>query len=240
MYAFKAKRHVGQVGGLIERLKHRAYSNALKRRFHVDVFRLGVSPDVLVLHFGGSGVSEANYQSRAHSIIPVFDEALEELEVEELSLVFAFVTAPFDLGFAHFHRNSDEAARWTQHVVEDLLPMAQGLPVFLQGYSGGIELAVRGPQLHPRCVGVGGLGADLVSSDIDTGHALNEDRPMILMMNRHDTVFKGNSMVLDELVECDLAQIRVANGGGHPITDYVQQGAFQGLLRVAVELAARG
>ncbi|MBT3223369.1 MAG: hypothetical protein HN348_30220, partial [Proteobacteria bacterium] len=108
----------------MERLKYRAYSNALKRRFHVDVFRLGVSPDVLVLHFDGSGVSEASYKSRAQSIIPVFDETLEELESEGLSLVFVFVTAPFDLGFAHFHRNPGEAAR--RHEPDTICVFHQG------------------------------------------------------------------------------------------------------------------
>ena len=128
--------------------KHSAHSDALGRVFHADLFELGPAPTVVVLQFGGSGVTAAKYWERATTRVAAFDDVLARLEVEGMSLAFAFVTAPFDLGYALFHQDPAAAARWTRHVAEDLLALWPDLPVFLQGYSGGIELAIRGPTCY--------------------------------------------------------------------------------------------
>jgi len=223
--------------GTIELDKVVRQSAVLGRVWHADVARLGETPSVLVLHFGGSGISRERYERRATTRNPVFDEALTALAKEGQQLVFAFVTAPFDLPYRFFHERPEPAARWRAHVEGELMALAPQLPVFLLGYSGGIELALRGPHGSERVVGVGGLGADVVSADLETAPALCEERPLVLAMNTGDPVYQPHGGVLEELLADELVQVR-RGSGGHAVTDYVANGAFAGMLRTATTLAA--
>jgi hypothetical protein len=219
--------------------KHVARSVALGRSFHADVFEVGSGPELAILHFGGSGISASTYAARASTVAPAFSPAHERALHAGLTLVHVFVTAPFDVPFARFSEHPEAAECWTRHVRDDLVPLAGGLPMYLVGYSGGIELAIRGPHQLPRVLGVGGLGADIVSADIETSAALNEDRPMLLIYNRNDPVRTTSAEVIEELVESGLATVRVGGGGGHAAADYVAFGGLEGLFRAAATLASR-
>jgi hypothetical protein len=71
-------------------VKLAAHSSILGRLFHADGFRSAKVPDVFVIMFGGSGITEAEYSMRAASAVPFFDTALASLE-RERPFAFAFV-----------------------------------------------------------------------------------------------------------------------------------------------------
>ena len=219
----------------VTRSKRIARSEALGRVFHADVFDVGDEPALLVLIFGGSGVSKEEYTAREGSILNWLDRPLAELAAEGRSLRVVYVTAPFDLPLAHLTQDEDEAERWTRHVDEDLLALGSGLPVYLLGYSGGAALALCGAHLHCGCIGAGAIGGDGLQPDLDEGS--NWRAPLRLQYGGRDRVYSANADAITDLVEAELAILLRRGDGGHSFKDYVTSGAIGGQLRHALRLA---
>jgi pimeloyl-ACP methyl ester carboxylesterase len=211
-------------------------SSILGRSFHADVFSSDRAPEATVLLFGGSGVDRKEYERRAKSINPTFDPAFKALESDSAFLLF-FVTAPYDVPFADFEDFPEEAERWNQHVAQDLLCLRPQLPFYLIGYSGGMALALNGLQEHPRCIGVGGLGADGFPGDPNEGERWGE--PIRLYYNRADPVLERNRAVIDRLEGSGMAGCWRQQTAGHELRDYVANGSFSGLIRRAAVISQR-
>ena len=219
-------------------------SQILKRTYHADVFMVGVAPAVLVVCFGGSGISRQVYEQRQATIVSVFDRALGCF-ARERSFGFAFVTAPYDVPFNSFGTDEADAVEWNTHVEEELLPAVkdtlqhglEALPMYLIGYSGGAALALNGAHENERCVGVGALGADGLPREFDEGPSWQE--PLRLYYNTGDRVFDPNRETVMDLVEAGVAVLFRKLPGGHALEDYVRNESFGGLIRRACMLASR-
>ncbi len=223
--------------GVMRRSKLVAHSAALGRDFHADVFEVGEAPQVLVVMFGGSGMTQGEYETRAATIVPVFDRALTDLASDH-SFVFVYVTAPYDVPFGQFGQFEDEpeaAERWTRHVVDELLPRWPTPPVYFIGYSGGAALALCGPHDDARCVGVGGLGADGLPEEFEEGERWGE--PLRLYYCVDDRVYGTNAEVIKRLEDEGVAQCLRQGRGGHALSAYLASGGWGGLVRHACRLA---
>ena len=218
----------------VARSKHIAQSSALGRSFHADMFDVGADPALLVLAFGGSGVSKQEYMSREGSILTWLDRPLAELADEGRSFRVVYVTAPYDQPLADLIEDEEAARRWTRHVEEDLLTLGPGLPLYLLGYSGGATLALCGAHLHDLCIGVGAIGGDGIPGELEEGSGWLA--PLRLQYGGHDRVYSVNSDAIAELVEAEVAVLLRRGEGGHSLEDYVSSGAIGGQLRHALRL----
>lgn len=219
-------------------------SDRLGRDFHADAFLVGIAPRFLGLMFGGSGVSEDDYRTRAGTLVPAFDVALARLE-RESSFAFVYVTAPWDVAFARFDEEPDEAESWNGHVREELLPLvetwlgaARPLPRYLIGYSGGAALALSGHHLDAPCFGAGMLGADGLPGRFLRGPGWPE--PLTLYYNLDDAVFDTARPAVDAIVATGAAQHYRRLPGGHGLADYVANESFGGLIRRAARTGPGG
>jgi len=225
-------------------LKIVAESQVLKRRYHADVFVVGEAPVVMVVSFGGSGISREVYEARKAAVVGVFDRAFLGL-VKEHSFGFAYVTAPYDVRFNSFGTDEEAASTWVRHVNEELLPAIQeaprhdleALPLYLIGYSGGAALALHGVHHNERCIGAGGLGADGLPLDLDEGPSWRE--PLRLYYNTDDRVYGPNRETVQDLEEAGVANLFRKLPGGHGLEDYVRNESFGGLIRRACMLASQ-
>ena len=219
---------------LVQSTKIQAHSAVLGREFHADLFNLGDEPaELLVLLFGGSGMSAGKYQRRGETIVPVFDAALHQLAAHH-TLAFAYVTAPYDVPFRSFPEVPGAVDRWQAHAEEELLPacgrgLAPDAPLYVIGYSGGMALATNGLHLLARCRGVGGLGADGIPGDLEQNPSWLES--LRLYYNRDDRVFRANEVNIRRLEQEELARCYRRLPGGHDLTDYLSNESFSGLIR---------
>ena len=219
-------------------------SGLLGREFHADALLAGEAPRFLALMFGGSGVDEAAYGARFTTLVPVFDAALARLE-RETSFGFVYVTAPWDVAFAHFDDEPEESERWNRHVREELLPLVDAwlgangpLPRYLIGYSGGAALALSGHQLDAACYGAGMLGADGLPERFVRNPGWPE--PLTLYYNLGDGVFDTARPSVEALAAAGAAEHFRRLPGGHGIADYVANESFGGLIRRAARTVPGG
>lgn len=207
----------------------------LGRGFHADRFVVGDDPSFLMLFFGGSGTSRAEYELRAGTIIPAFNDALHRVTIERPtvpSFVLLYVTSPYDLALDDLAENG---SAWRQHLVDELLPQAcahRTLPVYASGYSGGALLgidALRADVLQ-TVIGAGFLGADGVSAM--WADALRRFSPITVFYNLDDRVFDANAAALRTL-DSSIVEWHRRLPGTHALDAYVKNGSFAGLLRRA-------
>lgn len=228
------------------KLTHR--SDVLGRPFHVDVVEAGETPSCVIVMFGGSGVSAADYEAYASVTHPAL-APLSELG-PDLAFVFAYVTAPYDVPYARFGATSGPAVddatldalyaemdRWNKHVTRELLPLLPAAPLCLAAHSGGIALAWHGLEDREACVGLWALGADAVVPRWARGERWRG--PAVLSYNRGDRVRAANQRALSSLSSRGV--VRVVETGtaehGHKLEDYARSGALAALVRAAVETA---
>ena len=206
-------------------------SEILGRPFHFDLFLPSdAPPEFTCVLFGGSGKTQEEYERRAKSVVPVFTQALEEVE-REFPFAFVYYTAPFDVAYGAFEDRPDEAERWQRHVSDELIPNLPDGRLFASAYSGGAALALAGFAEHPRCFGGRMLGAD----QLPQGWARPEEweSPLYLVYNHDDRVYQKNALRIRELEKEEAVRVVRTPSGGHPVEDYIEYGAFAGLLRFA-------
>lgn len=221
-------------------LKLSGVSEVLGRRFHVDVFVVGEVPSVLGLFFGGSGVTKEEYARRSASVIPVFDEALPGLaSLGAFGLVY--VTAPYDVPFAHLPDDPVLEETWNRHVRGEIVPLVErevpplaGLPRYVMGFSGGAVLALSGHHLDKPCVGAGMLGPDGLHAGI---RRQDTWEPIPLIYNVGDGVIEANRGAIATLGSTVEMFHRLP--GRHSLADYARNDSFRGLVWRAVR-SARG
>lgn len=227
------------MGELVQSKKIMAWSAFLGRDFHADLFKVGAGPaELLIMLFGGSGMTADEYRQRGKSIIPVFSPALHQLAADH-SLVFVYVSAPYDVPFRFFSEDEDACRKWLAHAEDELIPacskgLPPDMPLYFIGYSGGMALAVNGLHLLDRCKGVGGLGADGIPDDLEAGPSWLE--PLRLYYNTGDRVFRANAELIRLLDEEMLVRCFRRLSGGHDLTDYVKNESFSGLIRSILRL----
>ena len=95
------------------------HSREFDREAHADLMEVGQSPSsTMVVLFGGSGINEEEYTRRSKSRIQVLDNELLAMERRELSLRFAYVTAPYDLPLVTLNQEV-VAIKWRSHVLNE-------------------------------------------------------------------------------------------------------------------------
>ena len=216
-------------------LKIEGTSHLLNRRYHADRFDVGNGHSAFVfLLFGGSGISQEEYESRRTSRFGGLDAAMTSL-ARELAFTLVHVTSPAD-GIYNRLSEPDEAARWTRHVDSELLAGLESMPLYAAGHSGGAALAFAGPQALDRCFGAGALGADALPDFFERGQSWSE--PAALYYNRGDRVRNANRAAIRSLQEADLIACFVQQPGSHSLADYASNESFGGLVRRAARLCA--
>ena len=209
-------------------------SKALGREFHFDLFTpASGQPEFLFIHFGGSGITRDEYEKRSRGVNPVFAEPLGELQAE-FPFALAFYTAPYDLNYPRIEEDDEVAAVWLRHFNDELLPALPILPFFVSGYSGGMSLALAGPQLHERCFGAGGVGSDAVPASLTLKDTFRE--PVTCVYNLGDRVYTENEAVLKDLSRRGLVRVVRKLPGGHTFRWYLKNQSFQGMIRRAHRL----
>ncbi len=187
-------------------------SEFLRRPAHFDVIDCAPSPTWMLVLFGGSGITRQVYESRATSMIDVFDDALANCA---LPVRFVFITAPFDLPFATMVEGDEPAERWVEHVDLEILGALDELPTLVAGFSGGARLAFTGVQHLSTVFAGGGLAADGLAADMDVRGL---QAPPLFLYHSKDPVLERNRRVgqsLGRLVESGL--------GGHSADTYAPQ-----------------
>jgi len=211
------------------------HSHILHRDFHVDHFvpDTDTPPCFQLVLFGGSGMGEAEYMNRAESVVPVFNQYLDELEKEWLDTPFCFtyITAPFDIGFRKMAADEEMREKWTAHIKDEVLPTLLDLPMYWIGYSGGLILGWYGMGEDERCFGGSALGGDQVSEDFYCPPQWQEE--LRLYYNPHDLVYRANRSVIDQLVANGEAACFKTRFGSHNLVDYLKNESFCGLARRA-------
>ncbi len=217
-------------------------SALLGRSFHADVFVVGEAPRVLVLLFGGSGVTKSAYDERGESITPLFGAAFDAAKSAG-DFGFAYVTAPYDVPFAHFQDDHESAELWDAHVRTELLPTIEaqvpalrGIPRYLAGYSGGALLALSGHHLDRESIGACALGADGLHRDLQRSRTWGE--PISLAYNRDDDVRRLNRDTIVALTHAGIIEERPPRRGGHALQSYVENGTIEDLIRDAVRASS--
>jgi len=210
-----------------------AWSRILNREFHVDVFEPRKQPSLMIVMFGGSGIGTEKYEERKRVLVPVFDEALTELE-REMSFQFVFITAPYDIRFRDFGEFEDDSRIWKEHVNSEIMPKLPDLPYYFIGYSGGFVLALNSLHMDEDCLGGGALGGDGISSDIEEGPSWRE--PLAFYYNLSDKVFSANREAIHDLEEAGIARCFRKLPGGHDLRDYMKNQSFGGLIRRAFRI----
>jgi len=222
----------------LKKIKIIADSIILSRQFHCDGFIVGKKPQFLSIFLGGSGMDQAEYESRLNSMPKLFDDSFISLESEGLSFSFVFITAPFDIPFGKFSEFPDEKFRWNKHlktellsIIEKKLELHNNLPIYFMAYSGGTTLILSGIQLINRCFGTGVLGGDGINTQMVSGS--NWKEPITLYYNRQDPIFPYNKATIKKLYQ-DEDLIYYCNlHGSHSLKDYIKNESFSGLIRRA-------
>lgn len=214
-------------------------SALLNRMAHADVFEIGPAPRFLFVLFGGSGLEEEEYERRRHSVIPVFGPVLENLARHSLSLVLAYVSAPYDVPFNRFAAEPPAADTWNAHVTKELLEPWSTLPYFVCGFSGGAALALNGLEKSPRCFGGAGLGADAIPMDFVCPEHWAEK--LQLYSARDDRVCNhpSNRQSLASLVQRGQAELVQLHSGNHVLADYCTADGLGQLIRFASDISPR-
>ncbi len=212
--------------------KQIGWSSILNREFHMDVFDIE-RPEFMVLMFGGAGVSIGEYQKRSLGVVPVFNNALSDLE-GECSFVFVYITAPYDIRIDDLEDNHEEAERWERHVKEEILVNLPNLPFYGFGYSGGIALAWHGLHNEMNCFGCGALGGDKIPFNIEQNPQWKE--PLTIYYNVNDLVYGANKKIICKLEEDELVKCYRKLLGTHDLADYLRNESFAGLVRRANRL----
>jgi len=214
----------------MERSKITIEHAVLGRPAHIDAFTIGrASPRTTVLMFGGSGMSREEYERRAQTIVPVFDDDLVRLESEGIELAFFFVSAPWDVSFADVVTDDTVSAHWRRHVELDIRPLVETSTTYGCAYSGGAALLLSG--VHESMTGATIIGGDLVPEDFTKPDAWPS--PLIAVYNLADPVFAANRGIVEQLVEAEDARLLRKLPGTHAFADYVGNGTWAGVLRRA-------
>ena len=211
-------------------------SKILGRRFHADVFESETEPKGLVLWFGGSGVTKEKYDARENTVVSIFDEAWDRLG-KDLSIIFVYVSAPYDIKFAQFSNFTADKDRWNQHVEKDILGNLPDLPVYLIGNSGGAALAFNGIHESQRVVGAGGIGADEIPKDFNVPLQKNGEPKWVLNLyyNWDDRVYDDdNKKTVENLQKTGLATCSRFDGLHYTIY-YIKNRSFDALIRSALK-----
>ena len=210
-------------------------SKILGRRFHADIFEPEVAPTGIVVWFGGSGVTKEKYDARENTVVSIFDEAWDRLG-KDLSIIFVYVSAPYDIKFAQFSNFTADKDRWNQHVEKDILGNLPDLPVYLIGNSGGAALAFNGIHESQRVVGAGGLGADQIPDDFQIPLGKNGEPKWVLNLyyNYNDHVYDINKNMIKKFIVKELA-VCDRFGGEHDTDHYIRNRSFDGLISKAIK-----
>jgi len=212
------------------------YSVILNRQFHLDLFEPSGTPELLVVMFGGSGMTREKYARYAGGVNELVQAAAEEV-MDEGQLALAYAYAPFDVRMNAFEEEPDEAERWRGHVLQEILPQLPDVPLYCIGYSGGMALAAHSLLDHRRCFSGGGLGADQLPADFQCRPEWRE--PLALYYNLEDRVFDANLDTVQKLEAKGVARCFRQLPGGHDLADYAGNGSLPGLLRRACRLMER-
>ena len=211
-------------------------SKILGRCFHADVFEPEVAPTGIVVWFGGSGVTKEKYDARENTVVSIFDEAWDRLG-KDLSIIFVYVSAPYDIKFAQFSNFTADKDRWNQHVEKDILSNWPDLPVYLIGNSGGAALAFNGVHNGPRIVGAGGIGADQIPKDFNVPLQKNGEPKWVLNLyyNWDDRVYDDdNKKTVENLQKTGLATCSRFDGLHYTIY-YIKNRSFDDLIQSALK-----
>ena len=211
-------------------------SKILGRRFHADVFESETEPKGLVLWFGGSGVTKNKYDARENTVNSIFDEAWDRLG-KDLSIIFVYVSAPYDIKFAQFSNFTADKDRWNQHVEKDILGNLPDLPVYLIGNSGGSALALNGIHRMSRVVGAGCMGADNIPENFEVPLDKSGEPVWRLKIyyNWDDLVYNKNESIIDNLIKKDFVEPPIGYEGEHCTKHYIENKSFDGLIKAALE-----
>jgi hypothetical protein len=208
-------------------------SQMLGRDFHLDFFGSAEATDLMVIMFGGSGVTKEEYLKRRFSVIPVFDAMLTELE-REASFCFAYFSSPFDVNLNAVGISETETARWKHHAIDELLPELPELPFYFIGYSGGLSSALHSVHDHERCFGGGAIGGDNIPDEFSANGTWLE--PLTLYYNISDGVYELNQPAISDLEFTETAQCFRKLSGTHALHDYIRNESLSGLCRRACRL----
>ena len=217
----------------MKRRKWVEHSDILGRMFHIDVFEPATIPVGLILFFGGSGKSEAEYIRRKDSINPALDPVFERVTP---NVVCLYLTAPYDIQYARPDRFASQSDRWLRHIREEVLAPWADLPVFLVGYSGGVILALSGVHNLPQIIGAAGLGADGIPEDFEPPYT-EADTPawrLYLAYNEQDGVRRANEAIIAELIDAEVAYVAQTRPGRHNFSDYVDNGCIEQVMIMAM------
>ncbi len=197
---------------------------------HLDAFTIGSgSPRTTVVMFGGSGMTRGDYERRAESVVPVFDQDLAKLEAEGRQMAFLFISAPWDLSFSDVVNDSATNARWRRHVELDIMSEVETEDAYGCAYSGGAALLLSGA--HEFMSGATTLGADLLPEDFK--QPVGWQSPLIAIYNLADPLFAANRSALEQLVDAGDARLLRKLPGTHAFIDYISNGTWAGVLRRA-------
>jgi len=93
----------------MESYKRLIHSDLLNRTAHADVFKIGNGTAFLFVLFGGSGVNKGEYERRARSVIPLFEQVLDQAARIGMSFTFIHATSPYDVPLRRFAEEPDAA-----------------------------------------------------------------------------------------------------------------------------------